>query len=59
MSLSKKSPGMMALVSMGLFVSFAYSAFAVVMRYLSGIHHMDFLFEFASLLFNHVTRTLD
>ena len=46
----QKSPGMMALVSMGLSVSFGYSLFAVIMRYITGIHYMDFLFEFASLL---------
>ena len=41
---------MMALVTMGISVSFIYSVFAVVIRYITGEHYMDFLFEFASLL---------
>ncbi|WIF88285.2 copper-translocating P-type ATPase [Acholeplasma laidlawii] len=45
-----KEPGMMALVTMGISVSFIYSVFAVVIRYITGEHYMDFLFEFASLL---------
>lgn len=46
----QKAPGMMALVSMGLGISFIYSVFTIISRYTTGIHHMDFLFEFASLL---------
>src|SRR5690554_1625722 len=46
----QKSPGMMALVSMGLSISFIYSVFSIISRYTIGVHHMDFLFEFASLL---------
>lgn len=46
----QKSPGMMALVSMGVGVSYLYSVYAVVMRYITGEHVMDFYFEFASLV---------
>ena len=46
----QKAPGMMALVSMGLGISFIYSVFSIISRYTTAIHHMDFLFEFASLL---------
>src|SRR5690554_1234578 len=45
-----KAPGMMALVSMGISVSFLYNVYAVIMRYITGIHYMDFFFEFASLV---------
>ena len=48
--LKAKSPGMMALVSMGLGVSFLYSAYAIIMRYVTTLYYMDFLFEFASLV---------
>ena len=46
----QKAPGMMALVSLGLSVSFLYSIYAVVARYTTGVHVMDFFFEFASLI---------
>lgn len=45
-----RSPGMMALVSLGITVSYLYSIYAVVARYLTGEHIMDFFFEFSSLL---------
>ena len=40
----------MALVSMGIGVSFIYSFYAVIMRYATKNEFMDFYFEFASLL---------
>lgn len=46
----QKSPGMMALVSLGISVSCLYSIYAVIIRYTSGEHVMDFFFEFASLV---------
>lgn len=46
----QKSPGMMALVSLGISVSYLYSIYAVIIRYTSGEHVMDFFFEFASLV---------
>ena len=46
----EKSPGMMALVSLGLGVSYLYSVYAVIMRYVTGEYLMDFYFEFASLI---------
>lgn len=46
----QKSPGMMALVSLGISVSYLYSIYAVIIRYISGEHVMDFFFEFASLV---------
>lgn len=46
----QKAPGMMALVSMGVSVSYLYSVFAVISRYTTGEHVMDFYFEFASLI---------
>jgi len=46
----QKSPGMMALVSLGISVSYLYSIYAVILRYISGEHVMDFFFEFASLV---------
>src|SRR5699024_4123321 len=42
--------GMMALISLGESVSYLYSIYAVVARYVTGAHVMDFFFEFASLL---------
>lgn len=42
--------GMMALVSLGISVSYIYSVYAVVSRYLFSSHIMDFFFEFASLV---------
>jgi len=50
MELKDKKPGMMALVSLGLAVSYFYSMYAVITRYVTGAHMMDFFFEFASLL---------
>ena len=46
----QKKPGMMALVSLGLSVSYLYSIYAVIITYVTGGHVMDFFFEFASLL---------
>lgn len=46
----QKSPGMMALVSLGISVSYLYSIYAVVSKYVTGEHIMDFFFEFASLI---------
>src|SRR5574344_653700 len=46
----QKSPGMMALVSLGISVSYLYSIYAVVAKYVTGEHIMDFFFEFASLI---------
>lgn len=46
----QKEPGMMALVSLGLIVSYVYSIYAVITRYVTGGNVMDFFFEFASLL---------
>lgn len=46
----QKKPGMMALVSLGLSVSYSYSIYAVIITYVTGEHVMDFFFEFASLL---------
>ncbi|WP_222433233.1 copper-translocating P-type ATPase [Planomicrobium sp. CPCC 101079] len=46
----QKAPGMMALVSLGISVSYFYSIYAVAAFYLSGEHVMNFFFEFASLL---------
>lgn len=46
----KKTPGMMALVSLGITVSYVYSIYAVISKYISGQHIMDFFFEFTSLI---------
>ena len=46
----QKKPGMMALVSLGISVSYLYSIYAVIITYVMGEHVMDFFFEFASLL---------
>ena len=46
----KKAPGMMALVLLGISVSYLYSIIAVLVRYTTGEHLMDFFFEFASLI---------
>ena len=46
----QKQPGMMALVSLGISVSYFYSIYAVIATYVTGEHVMDFFFEFASLL---------
>ena len=45
-----RTPGMMALVSLGISVSYLYSIFAVISRYVTGEYVMDFFFEFASLI---------
>lgn len=45
-----KAPSMMALVSLGLGVSYLYSMYAVIATYTTGTHVMDFFFEFASLV---------
>lgn len=50
MELKDKKPGMMALISLGLAVSYFYSMYAVIARYTTGTHIMDFFFEFASLI---------
>ena len=46
----EKAPGMMALVTLGISVSYFYSVYAVIARYVTGEHVMDFFFEFASLI---------
>lgn len=46
----QKAPGMMALVSLGISVSYLYSIYAVIARYVTGEHVMDFFFEFSSLI---------
>ena len=46
----QKEPGMMALVSLGISVSYLYSVYTVITSYLTGEQVMDFFFEFASLL---------
>lgn len=46
----QKEPGMMALVSLGISVSYIYSMYAVLARYLMGTEVMDFFFEFSSLI---------
>lgn len=46
----KKEPGMMALISLGISVSYFYSVYAVIAQYVTGQHVMEFFFEFASLL---------
>ncbi len=48
--LKQKEPEMMALVSLGISVSYLYSIYAVIIRYTTGNHLMDFFFEFASLI---------
>lgn len=46
----QKEPGMMALVSLGLSVSYLYSIYTVIASYVTDEQIMDFFFEFASLL---------
>lgn len=46
----RKEPGMMALISLGVSVSYIYSVYAVISHYITGEHVMEFYFEFASLL---------
>lgn len=46
----QRAPGMMALVTLGISVSYVYSIYAVAARYVTGTHVMDFFFEFASLI---------
>lgn len=46
----QKEPGMMALVSLGLSVSYLYSIYTVIASYVTVEQIMDFFFEFASLL---------
>ena len=46
----QKEPGMMALVSLGISVSYLYSVYAVITSYLMGEQVMGFFLEFASLL---------
>ena len=46
----QKEPGMMALVSLGISVSYLYSIYTVIVSYVTGEQIMDFFFEFASLL---------
>ncbi|MGY0402483.1 heavy metal translocating P-type ATPase [Carnobacterium jeotgali] len=45
-----KAPGMMALITLGITVSYVYSVYAVAARYVTGEPVMDFFFEFATLL---------
>ncbi|SDK83587.1 heavy metal translocating P-type ATPase [Alkalibacterium thalassium] len=46
----EKAPGMMALVTLGISVSYFYSVYAVIAKYVTGEHVMEFFFEFASLI---------
>lgn len=46
----QKAPGMMALITLGVTVSYGYSIYAIITRYMTGEHVMDFFFEFASLV---------
>ena len=46
----EKAPGMMALVTLGISVSYFYSVYAVIARYVTGEHVMEFFFEFSSLV---------
>ena len=46
----EKAPGMMALVTLGISVSYFYSVYAVIARYVTGEYVMDFFFEFSSLI---------
>lgn len=46
----QKAPGMMALIALGISVSYVYSMYAVVANYVTGESVMDFFFEFASLI---------
>lgn len=46
----QKTPGMMALVSLGVGVSYLYSVYAVIASYTMDTEIMDFFFEFASLI---------
>ncbi|MER2109824.1 MAG: copper-translocating P-type ATPase [Desemzia incerta] len=46
----QRAPGMMALITLGVTVSYLYSMYAVAARYLTNEHVMDFFFEFASLI---------
>lgn len=48
--IKSKAPSMMALVSLGLGVSYLYSMYAVISTYLLDRPMMDFFFEFASLV---------
>ena len=50
MEMKDGSPSMMALVSLGLGVSYVYSMYAVIASYTTGAAVMDFFFEFASLV---------
>ncbi|MFW3362070.1 copper-translocating P-type ATPase TcrB [Aerococcus viridans] len=47
---NSKAPGMMSLITLGITVSYVYSVYAVVARYVTGEHVMDFFFEFATLI---------
>ena len=47
---NSKAPGMMSLITLGITVSYAYSAYAVAARYVTGEHVMDFFFEFTTLI---------
>lgn len=45
----QKAPGMMALITLGITVSYGYSVYAVLASYVTGEHIMDFFFEFSTL----------
>lgn len=45
----QKAPGMMALITLGITVSYGYSVYAVLASYVTGEHVMDFFFEFSTL----------
>lgn len=50
LEIKDRAPSMMALVSLGLSVSYIYSIYAVIATYTTGEMVMDFFFEFASLV---------
>lgn len=50
MEIKDRAPSMMALVSLGLGVSYIYSIYAVIATYTTGEPVMDFFFEFSSLV---------
>lgn len=47
---NSKVPGMMSLITLGITVSYAYSVYAVAVRYVTGEPVMDFFFEFTTLI---------
>src|SRR5690625_5602356 len=47
----EKAPGMMALVTLGISVSYFYCVYAVIAGYVNGENMIDFFFDFTSLVF--------